>query len=152
MGIVVGKVHGQNFGYGTTGQQINLLRIEENLSAAHLRLAGVTVENLPWLECAERYDREHTFLYLDPPYWRVEGYGVPFEFAEYERMAAFLRRCKARAMISINDHAEIRRAFDGLHINQLGIRYSLAKCDKRGSQSGELVITNYEPGLLGGLL
>ncbi|EGH26691.1 prophage PSPPH02, putative adenine modification methytransferase, partial [Pseudomonas amygdali pv. mori str. 301020] len=41
----------------TTGPAINLLRIEENLSAAWQRLSGTYVENLPWLECAERYDR-----------------------------------------------------------------------------------------------
>ncbi|MCR6668018.1 MAG: DNA adenine methylase [Methyloversatilis sp.] len=44
-----GKVAGQNFGTATTAPSVNLLRIEENLSAAHLRLAaGTTVEN-PWL-------------------------------------------------------------------------------------------------------
>ncbi|MDP0977655.1 pyridoxal-phosphate dependent enzyme, partial [Klebsiella pneumoniae] len=46
-------------------------RIEENLSAAWQRLSGTYVENLPWLECAERYDRGHTFHYMDPPYWQT---------------------------------------------------------------------------------
>ncbi|WP_018609757.1 DNA adenine methylase, partial [Uliginosibacterium gangwonense] len=39
-----GKVQGQSFGTATTGPAINLCRIEENLSAAHLRLAGTYVE------------------------------------------------------------------------------------------------------------
>lgn len=43
-----GKVSGQNFGTATTAPAINLCRIEENLSAAHLRLSGTTVENLDW--------------------------------------------------------------------------------------------------------
>lgn len=52
-----GKVTGQNFGTATTRTSVNLLRIEEALSAAHLRLAGgVHVENLAWDECWERYD------------------------------------------------------------------------------------------------
>lgn len=71
-----GKVSGQTFGTATTGPAINLLRIEENLSAAWQRLSGTYVENLPWLECAERYDRPHTFHYMDPPYWQTAGYGV----------------------------------------------------------------------------
>ncbi|MNY33935.1 hypothetical protein D3C86_1682360 [compost metagenome] len=37
------------------GIYLKLLRIEENLSAAWQRLSGIYVENLPWLECAERY-------------------------------------------------------------------------------------------------
>jgi DNA adenine methylase len=68
---------------------INLLRIEENLSAAWQRLSGTYVENLLWLECAERYDRAHTFDYMDPPYWQIAGYGVDFPFESYERMADF---------------------------------------------------------------
>ena len=60
-----GKVAGQSFGTATTAPAINLLRIEENLSAAHLRLAGGTyVENLDWASCIDRYDRAHTLFYL----------------------------------------------------------------------------------------
>jgi len=61
------KLTSQAFGTATTGPAINLLRIEENLSAAWQRLAGTYVEHLPWLNCAERYDRAHTFFYMDPP-------------------------------------------------------------------------------------
>lgn len=38
-----GKVEGQTYGTATTAPTVNLLRIEETLSAAHLRLAGVDV-------------------------------------------------------------------------------------------------------------
>ncbi|MDF9773555.1 site-specific DNA-adenine methylase [Pseudomonas baetica] len=92
-----------------------LLRIEENLSAAWLRLSGTYVENLPRLDCAERYDRAHTFHYMDPPYWQTAGYGVDFPFENYERMADFMRRCKGRVMVSINEHPDIRRVFEGFH-------------------------------------
>ena len=57
------KVAGQNYGTVTQGMAApNLLRIEENLSAAHLRLCGTNVENLPWRDCITRYDRAHTFF------------------------------------------------------------------------------------------
>ncbi|MDT1872236.1 DNA adenine methylase, partial [Acinetobacter baumannii] len=36
------KVSGQTFGTRTAGRPVNLLRIEEQLSEAHLRLSGVT--------------------------------------------------------------------------------------------------------------
>ncbi|WP_250440382.1 DNA adenine methylase, partial [Delftia tsuruhatensis] len=69
-----GKVSGQSFGTATTAPAINLLRIEESLSAAHLRLAGGTyVEQLDWAACIDRYDRPHTLFYADPPYWETEG-------------------------------------------------------------------------------
>jgi len=147
-----GKVDGQNFGTATTAPTINLLRIEENLSAAHLRLAqGTTIENQSWQDCIKRYDRPHTFFYCDPPYWQVEGYGVPFGFEQYEQMAETMRTCKGKMMISINDHPDIRRVFDGLVMHDLGIKYSVANTHGKPTESRELVITNYEPGIMGGL-
>lgn len=66
-----------------------------------------------WLACAERYDRAHTFFYMDPPYWQTAGYGVDFLFEENERMADFMRRFRRKVMVSINDHpghpARLRR-------------------------------------------
>ncbi|WP_028694324.1 DNA adenine methylase [Pseudomonas cremoricolorata] len=146
------KITSQVFGTATTGPAINLLRIEENLSAAWQRLAGTYVENLPWLTCAERYDRPHTFFYMDPPYWGTAGYGLDFPFQEYERMAEFMRTCKGKVMVSINDHPDIRRAFDGFHFEHLEIRYSTT--NQRHVQAhvtGELVIMNWKPASLGQL-
>lgn len=147
-----GKVSGQTFGTATTAPGFSVMRIEENLTAAWQRLAGTYVENLGWLECAERYDRGHTFHYMDPPYWKTEGYGVGFPFEEYERMADFMRRCKGKVMVSINDHPDIRRAFEGFHMEQLDIRYSCANQRKGVAEAtGELVIMNWKPAELGGL-
>ncbi|MBL8509324.1 MAG: DNA adenine methylase, partial [Chitinimonas sp.] len=39
-----GRVEGQTFGTATTAPTVNLLRIEENLSAAWARLSGVHIE------------------------------------------------------------------------------------------------------------
>lgn len=44
---------------------LNLLRIEEDLSAAHLRLCRVYIENKPYQQVIERFDKPHTFFYLD---------------------------------------------------------------------------------------
>jgi DNA adenine methylase len=147
-----GKVSSQTFGTATTAPAVNLLRIEENLSAAWQRLSGTYIENLPWLECAERYDRAHTFHYMDPPYWKTAGYGVDFGFENYEQMAEFMRRCKGRVMVSINDHPDIRRVFSGFHFEALDIRYTTT--NQRNSQPGlsrELVILNWIPSNLGQL-
>ena len=136
----------------TTAPEINLLRIEENLSAASQRLSGTYVENLPWLECAERYDRPHTFHYMDPPHWQTAGYGVDFPFDNYERMADFMRRCKGKVMVSINDHPDIRRVFDGFHFETTEIRYTTTNQRQgKAEVTGELIVMNWEPEALGGL-
>lgn len=99
-----GKVASQTFGTATTSKpRLNLLRLEEELSAAHLRLSRVFIEHLTWQDCIKRYDREHTLFYLDPPYWQTEGYGVEFGFDNYVDMASMAKTIKARMVISVND-------------------------------------------------
>lgn len=146
-----GKVDGQSFGTATTGRPINLCRIEENLSAAHLRLAGTYIEHLPWQDCMQRYDRPHSFLYLDPPYWQTEGYGVDFGFEQYEQMADLMGKAKGKVMVSINDHPNIRRVFNGFHVLGLDIKYGLAGVHGDVQASRELVITNWNTADSGGL-
>ncbi len=136
-----GKVDGQAFGTATTAApRLNLLRIEEDLSAAHLRLSSTYVENLPWDKVIEKYDRQHTLHYLDSPYWQTGGYGVDFGFEHYERMAEMARSCDGRMIISINDRPDIRRAYDGLHMKQVGIEYTVG--GGQGSEAQELIIWN----------
>lgn len=147
-----GKVQGQSFGTATTAPPVNLLRIEESLSTAHLRLAGGTIiENSSWQDCLKRYDRAHTFFYMDPPYWQTEGYGVPFEWDQYQHLAGAMRTCKGKSMLSINDHPDIRREFEGLTIHDFGIKYSVGNNHGAVSESRELVITNYDVSGEGGL-
>lgn len=121
-----GKVADQTFGTATTAPAINLLRIEENLSAAHLRMAGGTyIEQLDWAQCIDRYDRTYTLFYLDPPYWETAVYGVPFEWDQYELMAKKLKEIKGKAVISINDHPAIRECFKDLEMESLKLDYTV---------------------------
>jgi DNA adenine methylase len=145
-----GKVQGQNYGTVTEGGSFDITRIGESLTAAWRRLGGTNVENLPWRECIERYDRPHTFFYMDPPYWETEGYGVPFPYEEYVDMASLLRSIKGKAMVSINDHPKIREAFVGLPMLELDIKYSVQNAGQRKT-TGELVIANFDLGSAGGL-
>ena len=138
------KVEGQTFGVATTSSQaLNLLRIEEELSAAHLRLSRVVVEHMDWVKCIERYDRPHTLFYCDPPYWATEGYGVDFGLEQYERMAELLRSMQGKAIVSVNDIPEMRAAFKGLTQRRLAIKYTVGAAGRGRAQKGELLIRNW---------
>lgn len=139
-----GKVQGQTWGTATTAPPVNLLRIEEQLSAAHLRLSSTYIERLDWKECMRRYDREHSFFYLDPPYYETEGYGVDFPFGEYVAMADVMRRLAGKAMVSINDHPAIRECFTGFHMESLDITYTVGGGGKPAPRR-ELVIWSWDP-------
>jgi len=138
-----GKVDGQNWGTATTAPPINLLRIEENLSAAHLRLASAFIENMDWHKLIEKYDRPHTFFYLDPPYLETEGYGVAFGIEQYVTMAETLKAIKGKAIVSLNDHPKIREIFTGFDIDTVPIRYCVGGGAK-AVQRSELIIYSWD--------
>jgi site-specific DNA-adenine methylase len=53
-----------------------------------------------------------------------------------------------KVMVSLNDHPDIRRAYDGLTIidgELLGIKYSVANAHGDPETSREIVILNYDP-------
>ncbi len=141
------KINSPTFGMSTDrGPALNLLRIEEELSAAHLRLTRVYVENMRFAPLIDRYDRMHTFFYVDPPYYGCEddyGKGV-FDRKDFAVLAERLAAVKARFIMSINDTAEIRKLFAGFRIRKVTTRYRIGAAD-RSKHVRELLIMNYRP-------
>ncbi|WP_339615257.1 DNA adenine methylase [uncultured Gilvimarinus sp.] len=138
-----GLVEGQTYGTATTTPPgLNLLRLEEQLSAAHLRLSSTFIEHLSWADCIKRYDRPHTLFYMDPPYWETAGYGVEFGFEQYEQMAKVLAGLQGKAIISLNDHPDIRRCFSDFHTETTDIKYTVG--GGASSQAKEVLIFSWD--------
>lgn len=137
-----GKVTGRNFGYGPKERpRINLLRLEEELSEAHLRLARATIERMSYQVFLERYDRPETFFYLDPPYWGVEdiyGRGL-FGREDFARLAELLASLQGRFLLSLNDVPEVREIFASFRIEGVTTRYTCSKSTNK--QVGEVLIS-----------
>ena len=139
-----GRVVGQSFGYSATGPpRLNLLRIEEELSGVHLRLARVHVENLPYADLVQRYDRPGTFFYCDPPYVGCEGdYGKGlFGVEDFARLADLMGSIKGKFLLSLNDTPEARKVFGAFHIEPVGTTYTCSNTTPK--QARELFIGNY---------
>lgn len=121
-----GKVSGQTFGTSATSPaRLNLLRMEEDLSAAHLRLSRVTIEHLPWQDAVMRYDRPDTFFFVDPPYWQTEGYSIEFGWEHYEALAQLMGSVKGKVLLTINDHPAIRKLFSAFPRSTLKTSYMI---------------------------
>lgn len=125
-----------------TAPRFSLTRLEPILDAAHARLDGVVLENLPWQKVVEKWDGAKTLFYLDPPYWGGESdYGKQmFSAADFDQMAETLRNVKGAFILSINDTPEIRAIFDGFEIEEVSLTYSIAKSGTTEAQ--ELLISN----------
>jgi DNA adenine methylase len=138
------KVTGQTFGTGVTvGPRLNLLRIEEELSHAHLRLARVTIEHLPWQGCMERYDRPETLFYLDPPYYQTIGYGPDFGLDQHQQLAEAMASLQGKAILSINDHPAMREVYGAFRRRRLSTTYTVGQHSGRAKPASELLITTW---------
>lgn len=139
-----GKVTGRSYGYSKTAKpKLNLLRIEEDLSEYHLRLARVYIENLPYADVIKRYDGDNTFFYLDPPYHLVEDYYGKNIFNEndFSILADILQSIKGKFMLSINDTEFIRNIFKVFKQEKVNVRYTV--CKNNNKIADELLVTNY---------
>lgn len=141
------KVEKPNFNIAPTkAPRFNIMRIEEDLSAAHIRLSRVYVENLPYQRVLERFDRPATFFYLDPPYYNCEedyGKGI-FSREDFTRLAEILSGLQGKFILSINDTKEIRTIFKGFEMMKVQTTYTACGADRR-KEVGELLFMNYKP-------
>jgi DNA adenine methylase len=139
-----GKVAGRNFGVSYGPARFDVTKLAPILEAAHERLAGVTIECLPWQAFVDRYDRPGTLFYLDPPYWGSEGdYGkAAFGRDQFGELADRLARLEGRFLMSINDVPEVRRLFRRFRLEPVRTTYSVGggRPDAAG-QARELLIS-----------
>ena len=138
-----GKVKGRTYGVELDGRspRINILRLEEEMSAIHLRLAHVRVENLTWQELINRYDRAETFFYCDPPYYQCPDYKHNFVLKDFLEIADVLKGIQGRFMLSINDHPEIREIFKCFHRKSVSLLYTVGN---QPTKAQELIYSNYD--------
>lgn len=138
-----GKVAGRNFGVATDRPgRFDVTKLGPMIEAVHERLAGVIIERLPWADFIARYDRPGTLFYLDPPYYGSEGdYGrALFDRGQFKLMAERLRALRGRFILSLNDHPDVRRIFDGFEFRTEELTYTVS--GKGGTAAREVIITN----------
>lgn len=137
-----GRTTNPSFGVSyDRGARFNLTKLAPQLEEIHERLAGVTIENLDWLEFIERYDRPGTLFYLDPPYWGCEDdYGkLIFDRGQFAAIAERLGRINGRFILSINDVPEIREVFGQFDMKEVDLLYTVK--GGKGALARELIVT-----------
>ena len=126
--------------------RFNLSVLPQVLEQARLRLQRVTVENRPYDQVIERFDRLGTFFYVDPPYWGNEGdYGAGlFTREDFTQLAKQLSGIKGKCLVSLNDTPGVREVF-GRHkcfkFEQVSTVYTVSAGEPKAVT--ELLISNY---------
>lgn len=124
-----GKVTGRNFAmHRGRGPGFDVTKLGPMLEDLHERLAGVVIERLCWQKFIRQYDTPETLFYLDPPYYGCEDdYGIDlFSRDQFVEMAEQLAEIQGRFILSLNDHAEVRRIFAGFGFEEVGVTYGTA--------------------------
>ena len=139
------RIENPSFNIATSSRpRLNLLRIEEELSAVHLRLSRVYVENRPYDAIINRFDKPDTFFYCDPPYYGFEDYygrGV-FLRDDFQKLRDILINIKGKFIMSINDNDVIRKLFKTFNIEIVETTYTSAGANRK-KKVNELLIMNY---------
>lgn len=142
------RVSLDSFQYATTGRTgawpAKILAHVQHIYDV-LETRKVTIETLDFEELIDRYDRAHTFFYLDPPYYLPS---VPYAFAlteaDHERLARRLAKVRGSWLLSYNDVPEVRRLYEGFRTQKVVFRYGISgKAGRPCTQGKEVLIRNY---------
>lgn len=123
-----GHITRRTFGTSTTGRpRLNLLTLESTIEAAWQRLASVQIECLDYRNLIPRYDRPHSFFFLDPPYWNIPAYNHDFVSQDFIDLAKLLKEVKGKFLMTINDTREVREIFGSFQIEEVQLKYSTSR-------------------------
>lgn len=131
------------YGYGTTKPPAHQIFRLDNLLELKQRLRNTYIENLDFENIFQKYDRNHTFFFCDPPYFETDGYANKFQLDEHIKLSKILKNINGKFLLTINDHEKIRELYSGFNIEETKVLYSVSK-EAAGRRSfKELIITNY---------
>ncbi len=130
-----------------------LKTLRERIAPVHERLSTVIIECLDWKACIDRYDREGTVMYLDPPY---PGNNVNYfhnmrDWNDHWKLAERLARAKCKWIVSSYDVPQVRTLYSNYHITAVK-SYSGMHVDKESRErflNREVLVTNFDPEDLG---
>lgn len=134
---------GDHYGYGTTTRPSPQIFYSDTLQDLKERLRSTYVENLEFNIIIDKYDREHTFFFVDPPYFETSGYGVEFGENEHLILRNKLKNLKGKFLLTINDHPSVREWYRGFNVIETEVGYSVGKINTSRKKYKELIITNY---------
>jgi DNA adenine methylase len=124
-------------------------RLPELVRVLTDRLINVVMEDLPFQDFFQKYDNKDFFYYLDPPYFEMHGYEIPFEEKDHVLLRDTLLSIKGKFLLSYNDHPYVRELYKDpkFHIQTIQTSYQAANrpgaYKEKTNKGHELVITNY---------
>ncbi|WP_245161272.1 DNA adenine methylase [Clostridium perfringens] len=134
---------GEHYGYATTTKPAPQIFYKGVLTEIKNRLRNTYVENLSFEKIIDKYDREGSFFFCDPPYFETAGYGNTFGEKEHLLLRDKLKNIKGKFLVTINDHPQVREWYKDFNIKEAKVMYSVSNQASARKEYGELIITNF---------
>lgn len=125
-------------------RSLPIVRFLYLMEQASKRLQEVAIENKSATQLMTEKDDETTLFYGDPPYFEAEKlYRMRFHRKLHIRLWQKACACRGYVVLSYNDCPFIRQLYQDFYI--LAFKRGNPLAHKKGSEYGELIITNYDP-------
>jgi DNA adenine methylase len=135
---------GCGFGIRTESpSRLNLDKVDKDIRDTYNRIKRVFIENLDFEVLINRYDKEHTTFYCDPPYVDSREYIVSFTNDDHKRLANKLKSIDGKFILSINPHELVYDLYSGCEFIEIDHNYSMRKTE-HNTDCKELIITNFK--------
>lgn len=126
-----------------------LKTLRARLEPIHKRLSTVIIENLDWQDCVDRYDRQGTVMYIDPPY---PGNGCNYshnmrDWDAHQLLSDRLSCTQCKWILSSYDKPEVHALFAAYNFTPVQSSSGM-NTEKNGSTrvlNKEILIMNFEP-------
>lgn len=129
------------FGYGTKTPAKSRWTVLSDIDRLSDRLSRVTIECLDYADCMQRYDRDTTCFFIDPPY--IGGAQKQYDSWEGDQMremAAIVPTLKGKWIITVNDSPLCREIFEGHQIIEIKRQNLIENRKGKGRMYPELLI------------
>lgn len=132
---------GDHYGYGATSKPKQ--QLYKSLKDIRERLKNTYVENLNFSTLIQKYDREGTLFFCDPPYFETAGYKNAFGEKDHIELRDILSNIKGKFILTINDHEKVREWYKNFNIKEVEVNYSVSRSESSRGKYKELIITNF---------
>jgi DNA adenine methylase len=118
----------------------------EQIQPIHERLRGVEIDHLDFRRLIKNRDAPENFFFLDPPYLEKSEYRLnTFTLKDHQDLATTLKTVKAKWLMTIGDHPEIRKLYPGLVHGTLTSSTAVEKItDGKRNTFRNLIVANYK--------
>ncbi len=117
---------GETFGVDTNGKTcFNLDTIPGRIETTHKVFSRVHIECLDYRDIFRKYNKPHTLMFADPPYYHKER---RYRFNTFTKEEDFIelrdvfQSIKGKVIITLNDHPFIHNLFKDFEIQKVPVR------------------------------